>query len=181
MNTQPNLLPNPARTQAMPRAGTLPPTRPVCTRRLCLPQLVASVADRFPDAVAATAGDARMSYSELNGRAEQLAGHLQSLGVQPEVPVGLCVERSFDYVVAALAIWKAGGAYVPLDPAWPAEHREFILADAQAPVLITRSGMACKARYIVNLDHDAEAIARSSAPSNPGTTRDHLAYIIYTS
>jgi amino acid adenylation domain-containing protein len=122
-----------------------------------------------------------MSYSELNGRAEQLAGHLQSLGVQPEVPVGLCVERSFDYVVAALAIWKAGGAYVPLDPAWPAEHREFILADAQAPVLITRSGMACKARYIVNLDHDAEAIARSSAPSNPGTTRDHLAYIIYTS
>jgi amino acid adenylation domain-containing protein len=96
--------------------------------------------------------------------------------------VGLCLERSFDYVVSALAVWKAGGAYLPLDPAWPEERREFILADAQAQVLISRSALLCKARYIVNLDHGTGPIARSSsASSNPETKREHLAYIIYTS
>ncbi len=153
------------------------------TRRLCLPQLVASLADQSPDAAALIAGSARLSYSELNARATQLAGYLQSLGVGPEVPVGLCLERSFDYVVSALAIWKAGGAYLPLDPAWPEERREFILADAQAHVLISRSALVCKARYVVNLDKDAGVIARLSPwlPRTPETKREHLAYVIYTS
>ncbi len=123
-----------------------------------------------------------MTYRQLDSRSNCLAGYLQSLGVKPEVPVGICLERSFDYIVAALAVWKAGGAYLPLDPKWPVERREFILEDAQAPVLITRSDLACRARYVVDLDAASVTIEREqeSFPA-PAIQRDTLAYIIYTS
>jgi amino acid adenylation domain-containing protein len=127
-----------------------------------------------PHATALSMGPARLTYAELDARADRLAGHLVSLGVGPEVAVGVCLERSFDYVVAVLAVWKAGGAYVPVDLEWPAERRAFVLEDARAAVTIGRG-------FTVDLDRDADQIACATAPAACEIKRENLAYIIYTS
>src|SRR3989440_6167793 len=103
-----------------------------------VPHLVAGQATATPDAVALVAGHQRLTYRELNQRANQLAHYLQTLGVHPNVLVGLCVERSLDMVVGLLGILKAGGAYLPIDPSYPPERLSFMLEDACAPVLLTR-------------------------------------------
>ncbi len=115
-----------------------------------------------------------MTYGELDRRADHLAGHLVSLGVGPEVAVAICLERSFEYVVAVLAVWKAGGAYVPVDLEWPEERCAFVIQDAGANVAIGRG-------LTVDLQRDAEKIARATAPAACDIKRETLAYIIYTS
>lgn len=164
----------------------LPPQRSVCTRRSCVPQLVAMAADAAPDSVALAFAGRSMTYGELEAQADRLAAYLRSLGVTAEVPVAVCLERSFEYVVAALAVWKAGGAYLPIDPSWPAERRTVILADAGAPVLVSRSTLlggtpTTKVRSTVCLDTDANLIARAVPVDAVETKRDQLAYINYTS
>ena len=106
-----------------------------------LPELFAAQAARTPDAVAVVFEDERLSYGELDARSNQLAHHLRGLGVGPEVVVGLCVERSLEMLVGLLGILKAGGAYLPLDPDYPPERLAFMLADAGAPVLLTRAAL----------------------------------------
>src|SRR5438309_776732 len=92
-------------------------------------QLVAARAAETPDAPALIAGAEVMSYAELDRRSNQLAHYLIALGIGPEVIVGLCLDRSSEAVVSALAILKAGGAYLPLDPAYPIERLAFMLND----------------------------------------------------
>src|SRR5262249_41417972 len=151
-----------------------------------LPTLFAAQAARTPDAVAVVFGDARLSYRELDVRANQLAHHLRSLGVGPEVVVALCLERSPEMVVGLIAILKAGGAYLPLDPAYPRERLAFMLADAGAPVLVThstlRDRLPAHGTHVVALDIAADAIARQPA-SPPAVALDpaNPAYVIYTS
>lgn len=151
----------------------------------CIQQLVAKQAATRPDAIALVIDNAVLSYRELNQRANQLAHHLQTLGVGPNVLVGLCVERSFDMVVALLGILKAGGAYVPLDSTSPSERLNFMLEDAQVPVLVTQQHLAqhfSTRAHIVYMDADAATLAQQSV-ANPAstTTSDDLAYVIYTS
>ena len=98
-----------------------------------LPELFAAQVAKSPDAIAVVIEDQRLSYGELDRRANQLAHHLRALGVGPEMVVGLCLERSLDMVVGLLGILKAGGAYLPLDPAYPRERLAFMLEDAGAP------------------------------------------------
>ena len=83
-----------------------------------------------------------MSYGELNRRANQLARHLRNMGVEPEVLVGICMERSFEMVVGLLGILKAGGAYVPVDPSYPAERQSYMIEDSGAAVLLTQARLA---------------------------------------
>jgi amino acid adenylation domain-containing protein len=151
-------------------------------------RLIAASALRF-DArrVALRHGRRVLTYGELDQAANRLAHHLRTLGVGPNVPVAIGLERSADWVVAALAVWKAGGAYVPLDPRYPAERLALVLRDARPSVLITRGDAdqfagTDGAVKVVRLDADAEAIARQS-DADPGiaVTPDDLAYIIYTS
>lgn len=104
----------------------------------CIHQLFEAQVERTPDAVAVVFKDQQLTYRELNARANQLAHHLQQMGVDPEVIVGICVERSLEMVIGVLGILKAGGAYLPLDPAYPKERLAFILEDTQAPVLLTQ-------------------------------------------
>ncbi|MDB6121304.1 MAG: amino acid adenylation domain protein [Pedosphaera sp.] len=110
-------------------------------RELTLPELVEAQAARTPEVTAVEFEGKRITYGELNRRANQLARHLRSLGVAPEVRVGICVERSLEMVIGLLAIVKAGGAYVPLDPKYPRERLTLIVTDAQLKVLLTQKSL----------------------------------------
>lgn len=163
---------------------------------ICIHQLFEAQAGLTPEAIAvialptspkeAAAIPAQLTYRELNRRANQLAHHLQKLGVEPETLVGLCVERSPEMVVGLLGILKAGGAYVPLDPAYPKDRLAFMLTDTQAPLLLTqtrlKSALPEPAARIICLDSDWAAIAQESE-ANPTSrvTSGNLAYVMYTS
>ncbi|MCK8504202.1 non-ribosomal peptide synthase/polyketide synthase, partial [Myxococcus fulvus] len=143
-------------------------------------------ARRTPEAEALRFEGESLTFAQLDSRANQLAHHLRSLGVRPEVPVALCLERSLDLVVSMLAILKAGGAWVPLDPSYPVERLSFILRDCSAPVLLTTESLAdelpVSTQQLVLLDSDSRFISRqpTSAPDS-GAVADNLAYVIYTS
>ncbi|QSQ26196.1 amino acid adenylation domain-containing protein [Pyxidicoccus parkwayensis] len=152
----------------------------------CVHTLFEAQARATPDAVALVFGDAHLTYRQLDVRANQLAHALVDLGVGPDTPVALCVERSFERLIGMLGILKAGGAYVPLDPDQPRERLAFMLQDCGAPVLLTtsraRPGLPGYTGPILSLDTGAEALAaRPTAPPASGVTADHLAYVIYTS
>ncbi|MDQ0045710.1 amino acid adenylation domain-containing protein/non-ribosomal peptide synthase protein (TIGR01720 family), partial [Variovorax boronicumulans] len=128
--------------------------------------------------------DRRLSYGELNARANQLAHHLIAQGVGPDVRVGVCLERSFDLVIALLGVLKAGGAFVPLDPDYPADRLAFMLEDAALPVVVSHHQLPLPPHHATQLQLDAHEafIARCSAhnPTRSATPR-HAAYVIYTS
>jgi len=139
-----------------------------------------------PDAIALASDEMQVSYRELNRRANQLAHYLQQRGVQPDVLVGICTERSPDLVIGLLGILKAGGAYVALDPLFPRDRLAFMLEDTQVPVLLTqerlRAGLPACHAMIICLDADWAPISHEDE-HNPtsATTVEHLAYITYTS
>src|SRR5258705_1177505 len=107
----------------------------------CVPELFGAQAAATPRALAVAAGDRRLTYGELEARAERLANRLCSLGVGPDVIVGLCLKSSPAMVVGALGILKAGGAYLALDPALPRERLAHLLGDAGACLLVTAEGL----------------------------------------
>jgi amino acid adenylation domain-containing protein/non-ribosomal peptide synthase protein (TIGR01720 family) len=155
----------------------------------CIPQLFEEQVEKTPHAVAVELGTGerkQLTYAQLNERANQLAHHLQSLGVKSETLVGVCVERSLEMVVALLSILKAGGAYVPIDPAYPQERIAWMLADAEVSVLLTQQQLVNNLpehqAIVINLDTDWAVIAHNSQENLPHTTTpENLAYVIYTS
>jgi amino acid adenylation domain-containing protein len=156
------------------------------TETTLTPNRVAEQARLRPTAPALVAGSATLTYGELDRRANQLAHHLQSLGVGPEKLVGLYLERSPEMVVAALAVLKTGGAYVPLDPVLPAERLAHMLASADLRVLVTKKSFEARLGSVncpvVDLEKDAAAISASSAEHLAVPVAAHnLAYVIYTS
>ncbi|HEX7330143.1 MAG TPA: amino acid adenylation domain-containing protein [Pyrinomonadaceae bacterium] len=155
-------------------------------RNATIQQLFETQAALTPGALAVLYDDQQLTFDELNSRANQLARHLQSLGVSAETRVALCIERSLEMIVGLLAILKAGGAYVPLDAAQPASRLSFMLDDAHVGVLLTQESLntllpAHNAR-VVCLDTDSQAIAQHDSSNLPApTTAQNLAYTIYTS
>jgi len=152
----------------------------------CVHQLFESQVGRTPDAIALAFEHQYLTYDALNTRANQLAHHLQKLGVGPGVLVGICVERSLDMVVGLLGILKAGGAYVPFDPAYPPERVSFMLEDAKVSVLLTQNPLVEKlpesGAKIVCLDTDWHEIAKENAENSSSDTKpEDLVYVIYTS
>jgi amino acid adenylation domain-containing protein/non-ribosomal peptide synthase protein (TIGR01720 family) len=153
---------------------------------LCIHELFENQVKLTPDAVAVVFADQKLSYRELNNRANQLGHYLQSLGVGPEVLVGICVQRSLDMVVGMLGILKAGGAYVPLDPDYPQERLAYMLTDSQVSVLVTQQqlvkGLPEHGAQVVSLDSDWQAYAHLSNDNCISqVTSANLAYVIYTS
>ncbi len=137
-----------------------------------------------PLAPAATCEDVTLSYAELDARANRLARRLRSLGVGPETRVALCIERTLDLPISILAVLKAGGAYVPLDPAYPVERLGFILEDAGAAVVVSRSALVASlpahgARFLLLDEEDLER--ESAEPLGDAPSLDNAAYVIYTS
>lgn len=152
---------------------------------LCIHQLFEAQVERTPNAIALVFEDQQLSYYELNARANQLAHYLQSVGVKPEILVGLCVERSLEMVVGLLGILKAGGAYLPLDPTYPAQRLALMVEDAQISALLTQEKLVAELPDLetrIRLDADWGVISRESQ-ANPlsGVTPENLAYVIYTS
>ena len=152
----------------------------------CLHQLFEKQVEQTPDAVAVVFEDKQLTYGQLNARANQLAHHLQALGVQRDTLVGISVERSPEMMVGLLGILKAGAAYVPLDPTYPEERLAFMLADSQTRILVTQQSLVEKLpRYegtVLCLDAHWPQISRANE-ENPVSEANPLdrAYVIYTS
>jgi amino acid adenylation domain-containing protein len=142
-------------------------------------------AARAPDAVALVCDDERLTFRELNERANRLAHRLRALGVGPDVPVALLLERGAEMVVALLGVLKAGGAYVALDAALPPERLAFMLADSGAAALVTGGGaadvLAAGAVPVVRLDAPGALDGEPAADPDGGAAPGHLAYLVYTS
>jgi amino acid adenylation domain-containing protein len=140
-----------------------------------------------PDAVAVVDGDQQLTYQQLNQRANQLAHYLQGLGVKPDVPVGICLERSLGAMVAILGTLKAGGACVLLDPQYPIERLVLMLKDTSTPILLTQTNLKSLweqdfQQQLILVDEDWDKISRESdLDLKIEIESDRLAYIIYTS
>jgi amino acid adenylation domain-containing protein len=160
----------------------------------CVPELFEAQAARTPEAIAVVCEGQRLTYGELNTKANRLAHHLRALGVRPDDRVAICVERSLEMVVGLLAILKAGGAYVPLDPGYPAERLAFVLKDSAPIVALTHgAGRAALEESLAGLANRPPVVAVEEEAAwirNPATNPDpaevglisrHLAYVIYTS
>ncbi len=151
-----------------------------------LHQLFVEQVERTPEDVAISYGDQKMTYKELNLRANQVAHFLQHLGVLPDDVVAICMERSLDLVIGLLAILKAGGAYLPLDSDYPSERLQFMLRDSQSKILMTHATwqhlFLGYSGHILNMDEMDEALSEQPHFDPISlTTPDHLIYVIYTS
>jgi amino acid adenylation domain-containing protein len=161
------------------------PIRPTNQTVECVHELFERHAARTPEAIAISFEGERLTYGELNRRANRLAHHLRTLGVGPESVVGVALDRSPELVVGLLAILKAGGAYVPIDPDYPQARIAFMLDDAGTPLVLVRGGASSLvARGRRAVDVDAVLLATDAASDeNPKRTVGprNLVYIIYTS
>ncbi|GAB1539475.1 hypothetical protein NUACC21_21420 [Scytonema sp. NUACC21] len=152
----------------------------------CLHQLFEEQVERTANNIAVVFEEQHLTYAELNAQANQLAHYLQRLGVEPDVLVGICIERSLLMVIAQLAVLKAGGAYLPLDPAYPKERLSWMLEDSETLLVLTTQQLAenlpLSQKYVIYLDSTWEVLNQESE-ENPVSEveADNLAYVIYTS
>jgi amino acid adenylation domain-containing protein len=152
----------------------------------CIHQLFEEQSARTPNGIAIQFQERKLTYSELNSRANQVAHHLLRLGVKPDSRVGICVHRSPEMMVGLLGIMKAGAAYVPLDPTYPRDRLEFMLQDGGAAVLITQQSLleslSSQQAQVICIDRDWFSISQESN-QNPQTevTPANLSYVIFTS
>jgi len=161
-------------------------TKAVFPGSACVHELIEARAKETPKAIAVEHDSAGLTYEEMNRKANQLAHYLESLGVGPNIIVGVCLERSFEMIIALIAVLKAGGAYLPLDPSYPKSRLTFMLEDARVRVLLAQSSLrdqlpeAAVQRVFVDKDWDAISSNPTADPVNKASGED-LAYIIYTS
>jgi len=151
----------------------------------CIHQLFEEQVEKTPDATAVVFEEKQLTYEQLNQRANQLANHLQTLGVKPEVLVGI-YERSIEMVVGLLGILKAGGVYVPLDPNYPQERLICMLTDSGVEMLITQNSLLkslpSHTIQVICLDTDWNEFEQHSQKNlDVDLCSDNLAYVIYTS
>ncbi len=152
----------------------------------CIHQLFEEQVEKTPHAVAVVFENQQLTYAQLNQKANQLAHHLLSLGVRPEVLVGICVERSLEMAVGLLGILKAGGTYVPLDPTYPQQRLSYMLVNSGVEVLLTQQSLLkslpSHTAQVVCLDTQWQLIAAESDTNlEPEVQPDNLLYVIYTS
>ncbi len=154
--------------------------------QVCLHELFEAQAKQTPDLLAVADPRQQLTYRELDVRANRLARHLLSLGAGPEKLVALCLNRSVAFVAGALATLKAGAAYLPLDPGTPRDRLDFMLNDANVPVVLTERRISQELPSgpwkLVTLDKESSLIdCHEAEPIASGATLDNLAYVIYTS
>ncbi|HET9285869.1 MAG TPA: AMP-binding protein, partial [Candidatus Angelobacter sp.] len=159
-------------------------------KNVCIHELFEAQVKRTPEATAVVFGDERISYSELNRRANRWANYLRMKGIKPEKRVGICIERSVEMVVGLLAILKAGGAYVLLDLSYPEERLQFILEDSAPVALLARNDLLDLLRGVDErvhvIDLSSELVFKDLPETNldrteTGVDPECLACVIYTS
>jgi amino acid adenylation domain-containing protein len=173
--------------------------RDLTTTSASVHEMFESRRESTPDAPAIVFESVRLTYRALSDRSSQLANYLQSLGVQPETRVGLCMDRSPELIVGILGILKSGAAFVPLDPDYPKQRLSFMIEDARLEIILTQEDLAHRfddnssedpdpkaprssSRTIVVLDRDWKKVAKESRAAPPNkTSPEDLAYVIYTS
>lgn len=149
-----------------------------------VPEQISDARDNYPHAIALSNGDEQMTYEELDNRADQFANYLVQLGIGPRGTVAVCLERSFDWIVAALGIMRAGAAYVPLDSAWPESRLRFAVKDSGSTVLVARAEFLARLRcklHDIDPRRDAEKISTALGSGRKPIHPEDLAYVIYTS
>jgi amino acid adenylation domain-containing protein len=150
-----------------------------------VPQLISQQARENPDHIALDDGSMRLTYGELDDRANQMAHRLKELGVATNTAVAVCVRRSPLAALASLAVMKAGAAYLPIDPTYPRERISFILSDSRVPIVLSDSTVAGKLPEgnwrLLLMDREDLAGRTPGALEAPEVCPDHLAYVIYTS
>ena len=149
-----------------------------------VPEDVRTVSRSHPHSIALIHDDRQLSYIELDRKADRFATYLAQLGVRTGHTVAICMERSFDWIVAALGVMRAGAAYVPLDGAWPESRLRFAVADSGATAIVAPTQLLEKLRLSVHgIDpaRDAAAIAANPELTRLATDPGNLAYVIYTS
>jgi amino acid adenylation domain-containing protein len=161
-------------------------TQRVFAQELCIQQLFEAQVTLSPDAIAVVFEDQQLTYQQLNLKANQLARHLQHLGVTSETLVGVSLERSMEMLIALLAVLKAGGAYVPLDPHYPPDRLALMVEDSGLSILLTKEESAnVIPNYLgqkICLDTQWQEIASNSGDDLNTSVQPHnLAYVIYTS
>jgi amino acid adenylation domain-containing protein len=147
-------------------------------------ELISEIRDNHSHSVALSYGDRQLSYEDLDRRANRFAGYLAQLGVVPGDTVAICMERSFDWIVAALGIMRAGATYVPLDAAWPGSRLCFAVQDSGASVLVARAALLDRLRVKargIDPCRDAAVISAARELAQPIIRPESLAYVIYTS
>jgi len=159
------------------------PTRSALDTAHVVTSLIVDAAHASPNSVALRAGPNRMTYGDLLQAADRLAADLQVAGAAANVPVGICMARSFDQIVAVLAVLRAGGAFLPIDPEWPEDRIRLVLDDAGAPIVVASSAAAAKCRAggrtVLDGRQDNRDRANLLRPAAVGSA--DLAYVIYTS
>ncbi|MER5883790.1 amino acid adenylation domain-containing protein [Streptomyces sp. NPDC001941] len=153
-----------------------------------LPELFEAQVARSPQALAVVSGGVELSYGELDARANQLARHLQGVGVGPDALVGVCLERGVESVVALLAVVKAGGAYLPVDPSYPADRVAYMLDDARPVAVIASTdtvgvvSVSDTRLVVIDDERTVAAIAEHDGGAlGVAIELEHPAYVIYTS
>jgi amino acid adenylation domain-containing protein/non-ribosomal peptide synthase protein (TIGR01720 family) len=134
-----------------------------------------------PDAEAVVAGEERLTYRQLNARANCLAHALRQKGVQRNDIVGLAVERNADIAIGILAILKAGAAYLPLDPDYPRDRLAFVVDDAKARLVLASSNVSLQLEAAERLDIATAGAGLPDTDPDAASAPDDLAYVIYTS
>jgi amino acid adenylation domain-containing protein len=149
-----------------------------------VPEQISELRNAYPHSIALRQGDRQLSYEELDRRVDRFAGHLMQLGIASGGTVAICIERSFDWIVAALGSMRAGAAYVPLDPAWPDSRLRFAVNDSGAAVLVARAALLDRLQVQargIDPSRDAALIAAALTPAPGPIQSESLAYVIYTS
>lgn len=149
-----------------------------------VPEQISELAKSFPDSIALSDGERALSYAELDYKADRFAGYLMQLGVVKGDSVVVCMERSFEWIVAALGIMRAGAAYVPLDSSWPDSRLRFAVSDSGATAVVGRRELTDRLRiktHVVDPFRDGAGIAAAGGVASNPIPPDSLAYIIYTS
>jgi amino acid adenylation domain-containing protein len=149
-----------------------------------VPEQISEIRKRYPQSIALAYGQQQLNYSELDDRAHQFSACLVQLGVVPGDTVALCMERSFDWIIAALAIMRAGAAYVPLDITWPDSRLRFALCDSGATLVVARAKAIARLQTsipAVDPHSDFPAIPSASVETFAPVQSGDLAYVIYTS
>ncbi len=153
----------------------------------CIHQLFEQQAAKTPDAFAVIFDREKLTYQELDNRANQLANYLQTLGVKPDTKVGICIDRCLEMMVGILGILKAGGAYIPLDPAYPQERLSHMLDDSGVSVLLTKENLISELpennalQICLDKDWDNLIAPQSQQAPDSDVKPNNLAYVIYTS